>query len=193
MRKGLQLFALMLVAFVLFGCSATFTAYRDNMFQGINMLKRGKYAEARNDFVKASEAQPDAYSYAFAATAAYKMRDLKSAGQFIQQAERLDGRGFAYLRIAAYKALILFAEGRQEEGLNALRIYLDAYKNLFPLTTIQDVEDMLSTGRIRLPLLEVLLDGQVGTYEDEIGQFYSTGTGWYANRYYNNAGGGFTR
>lgn len=191
MSKPLQYLGLLFIGLVLSGCSATFSAYRDNMFNGINMLQRGRYAEARADFVKASQAQPDAYSYAFAATAAYKMNDVKGAEEYLQQAERLDGRSFAALRMAGYRALVLLGEGRRKEGLDALGTYLDLYRNVYPLRTIRDVQDMWRSGTVNLPLLELLIDEQVRTYEEEIWQYYSTGTGWYGNRY--NASGLFLR
>ncbi|OPY60098.1 MAG: hypothetical protein A4E57_04556 [Syntrophorhabdaceae bacterium PtaU1.Bin034] len=171
------------LAAALFGCSPSFNIYEDNMFQGKRLLGRGEYAQARDDFVRAAQAQPDAYSYAFAATASYKMNDLASADRFIQEAMRLDGRTFSYLRILGYRALILLAEGKQKEGLDALHDYLVAYERAYPLTTISQVQDMWNTGRVNLPLLELLLDEQIRTYEDDIEQFYSTGTGWYGDRY----------
>ncbi len=174
--------ALLAVSVLLAGCSPSFTTYADNMFQGKRLLRVGEYAQARDDFVRASQAQPDAYSYAFAATASYKMNDLASAEQYIERAEKLDGRTYADLRIWGYKALILLAEGRQQEGLNALGDYIKVYDGLYPLTTIRDVQAMWRTGRINLVLLELIMDEQIRTYENDIETFLDTGTGWYGQR-----------
>jgi tetratricopeptide (TPR) repeat protein len=182
--KRFLIIVLLLIPFALVGCSASFTAYTDNMFKGKELLQRGNYAGARDDFVKAAQAQPDGWSYAYAATASYKLNDLKSAEHYINQAASLDGRSFAYLRIAGYKALILLAEGRQQEGLDALGNYLTVYGNYYPLQTIEKVRDMRNSGKVHMPILELLLDEQIVTYENDIWDFYNTGTGWYGQRYH---------
>lgn len=183
MRTKTWFIGLIAITLALSSCSPSFNTYSDSMFQGKRMLDVGDYAGARNDFVRAAQAQPDAYSYAYAATASYKMNDFKGAEQFIRDAERLDGRTFAYLRILGYKALIFLGEGRQKEGFDALRDYIATYGNLYPLTTLREVEAMWKTGRVDLPLLERLLDEQINTYENDLWDFYNTGTGWYGQRY----------
>jgi uncharacterized protein HemY len=152
------------------------------MFQGRRLLDRGEYAQARDEFVKAARTMPDSYSNAFAATASYKLNDMASAERFIQEAATLNGRGYSYLRILAYRALILLKEGRKE-GFDALRDYLAIYQNEYPLTSILKVEAMVRTGNVNLSLLEALLDEQLRTYESDIDQFLSSGTGWYGMKY----------
>jgi len=166
----------------LFQCSSSGSIYRSSMFEGRRFLGEGEYKTAEQDFVKATQVAPDARSYAFAATAAYKLKDYTEAERFIEEAARRDGRSYAYLRIVGYRALILLAQGKQKEGLDVLHQYLDAYNRVYPLTTIRDVEQMWKRGKVDLPLLEVLLDDQIDTYENELEEYWSTGTGFYGNR-----------
>ena len=42
---------------------------------------------------------------------------------------------------------------------------------------------MVRTGNINLLLLEALLDEQLRTYESDIDEFLSNGTGWYGMKY----------
>ena len=93
------------------------------LFEGRRALERGDYGPAREDFLKAAQVEPSAEAYAFAATTSYRMNDLEGAQRFINEGLKLDGKSDFYLRILAYKALILFKEGKQEEGLEALRAY----------------------------------------------------------------------
>ena len=169
----------MLLALCLFQCAG---AYRESIYNGRIALNTGEYARARQDFLKAAEVSPDARSYAYAATASYKMHDLPEAQRLIGEAERLDGKTYMILRIRGYKALILLAEGRQKEGLDALRDYLAVYERAFPLGTVRDVERMAQTGRVDLLRLEKLLDEQITTYENDLEQYWGTGTGWFGQR-----------
>ena len=182
MRKILSIVLLAFSA-TLLNCSTPYYMYKQEMFQGTRLLNRGEYAQARDEFVKAARTIPDGYSNAFAATASYKLNDMASAERFIQEAAKLDGRGYSYLRILAYRALILLKEGSQKEGFDALRDYFAAYRNNYPLTSILQVEAMVRTENVNLPLLEALLDDQLRTYESDIEQFLSSGTGWYGMKY----------
>ena len=186
MRK---IVSIVLLAFsaTLLACSTPYYTYKQEMFQGRRLLTMGEYAQARNEFVKAARTMPDSYSNAFAATASYKLNDMASAERFIQEAATLNGRGYSYLRILAYRALILLKEGRKE-GFDALRDYLAIYQNEYPLTSILKVEAMVRTGNVNLSLLEALLDEQLRTYEGDMDQFLSTGTGWYGMKYGSPAG-----
>ena len=181
-----------LLSFCLFQC-AGWNAYQSNMYGGRMALNVGEYERARQDFLKAAEASPDARSYAYAATASYKMHDLPEARRLVREAERLDGKTYMILRIRGYKALILLAEGREKEGLDALNDYLAVYENAYPLETVRDVERMARSGRVDLPRLEKLLDEQITTYENDLEQFWGTGTGWFGERSSATAaiGGGF--
>ncbi len=181
MRK---IVSIVLLAFsaTLLSCSTPYYTYKQEMFQGRHLLDRGEYAQARDEFVKAARMMPDSYSNAFAATASYKLNDMAGAERFIQEAAKLNGRGYSYLRIIAYRALILLKEGKKE-GFDALRDYVAIYQNEYPLTSILQVEAMVRTGNVNLGLLEALLDDQLRTYESDIEQFLSSGTGWYGMKY----------
>ena len=68
--------------------------------------------------------------------------------------------------------MILFKEGRREEGLEALRAYHDRYKNYYPLKNYEQVERMMRTGQVDLARLERLLDEDVRRYESDIAQYW---------------------
>ena len=168
---------------ILWGCAGPYNASRKSMFEGRGFLQEGDYGPARQDFIKAARIEPSAEAYAFAATACYKMNDLEGAQRFINEAQKLDGKSDFYLRILAYKVLVLLKEGRREEGLEALRAYHNLYKNYYPLQSYEQVARVLRTGQVDLVRLERLLDQDVRQYESDIAQFYSEGTGYFAERY----------
>jgi DNA-binding ferritin-like protein (Dps family) len=64
----------------------------------------------------------------------------------------------------------------------ALRDYVDYYQHQYPVISIKDVREMLQTGQIDNKKLEELIDEQVSTYEQEIDQYLSDGTGYYDSR-----------
>jgi hypothetical protein len=163
-------------------CATTYTMYRDDLFEGRQLLKQEKYGEARNLFLKASTEERRAAPFAFAATASYKMNDLAAAEGYIGDAENATGRNYWYLRIMGYKALILLKERKTDEGMTALKRYIDYYRLVYPLTNIEQVEAMWKSGQINLPQLEVLLDEQITNYEEELAQAVTTGTGYYSTR-----------
>ena len=163
-------------------CATTYTMYRDDLFDGRQLLKQEKYGEARNLFLKASAEEKRAAPFAFAATASYKMNDLAAAEGYIGDAENATGRNYWYLRIMGYKALILLKEKKTDEGMTVLKRYIDYYRLVYPLTTIDRVEDMWKSGQINLTQLEVLLDEQITYYEEELAQAVPTGTGYYSSR-----------
>lgn len=163
-------------------CSTTYMAYRDDLFEGRQLLNQEKYAEARNLFIKASTEERRAAPFAYAATASYKMNDLAAAERYIGDAENAEGRNYWYLRILGYKALTLLKEQKTDEGMGALKRYIDYYRLVYPLMTIDQVEDMWQSGRIDLKILEALLDEQITNYEQEVAQAVTTGTGYYSTR-----------
>ncbi len=169
------------VAMGLAACTTTYTIYRSDISEGKNLLKQGEYARARALFVKASE-QKRAAPFAYAATASYKMNDLPAAEGYLKEAEKMEGRSYTYPRVAGYKALVFLKEGKQAEGLKALKTYIDYYKHLYPLTTIEEVEAMQKEGKVNQGLLESLIDEQVDTYESDVEQAITTGTGFYSTR-----------
>jgi hypothetical protein len=181
MRK-LSILSAIIIFAAAAACSATYQVYRDDLFEGRNLLNQGDYGQARDLFVKASTEEKRAAPFALAATASYKMKDLPAAEGFINEAEKMEGRAFFYLRIAGYKALIYFNENRKSEGLDALKKYLEYYRHLYPLMNIEDVEAMAKSGDIKLPELERLLDEQITTYERDVTQAVTMGTGFYSRR-----------
>jgi hypothetical protein len=181
MRKLLILNAIIVFA-VAAACSTTYQVYRNDLFEGRNLLNQGDYGKARDVFVKASTEEKRAAPFALAATASYKMNDLPAAESLISEAEKMEGKAFFYLRITGFKALIYFKENRKGEGLDALNKYLEYYRHLYPLMNIEDVEAMAKSGDIKLPELERLLDEQITTYERDVTQAVTMGTGFYSRR-----------
>lgn len=169
--------AFMLLA--LLSCATTYSVYSRNLSQGKDLMRRGKFQEARTYFVKAAESERLPEAFAFAATASYKMNDLSSAERYIADAEKFDGKGFSELRIAGYKALILLKEGRKSEGMKALQEYTTLYSRGYPLIDIEEIKAMIKEDKVDLGKLETLLDEQITGYEDEIDQFQRTRTGPY--------------
>jgi len=157
----------------------SYSVYSTNLFQGKQLLKQGDFLWARAHFAKALESQKWPEAVAFAATASYKMNDMRAAEHYIADAEKMTGKGVFELRIAGYKALIYLKEGRQDEGLKALREYVALYNYLDPLMSIREVEAMAIKGMVNLSMLEALLDEQIIWREDEIEQYEKTGTGFY--------------
>ncbi len=168
---------------VLWGCVGVYYTSRKDIFEGRKLLDSGDYGPAREDFIGAAQIEPSAEAYAFAATASYKMNDVQGARRYIDEAQKLDGKSDYFLRILAYRALILFKEGRREEGLEALRAYHDYYKNYYPLKNYEPVERMLRTGRVDIVRLERLLDEDIRRYESDMAQYRSEGTGYFAEKY----------
>ena len=174
---------LVTLAVILVSCAGPYAASRREVFEGRQLLNRGEYAEAQQAFVKAIAARPSAWAYALAATASYKMNDLPDAQRYIDEAFKMDGTSDAYLRMLAYRALILLKEGRQQEGTQALRHYLDSYKNYYPIPHRGEIERILAGGGGDLARLERLLDEGIDSYESDVAQREGEGTGYMANRY----------
>lgn len=167
------------ILLVLLSCASTYSVYSHNLSRGKELMRQGKFHEARTYFVKAAESQQLPEAYAFAATASYKMNDLRAAERYIADAQKHDGRGFSELRIAGYKALIYLKEGRKDEGMKALQEYTTLYSRMYPLPSIEQVEAMIKEDKVDLVKLETLLDEQITRYENDIDQFQRTGTGFY--------------
>jgi hypothetical protein len=175
-----KLSGIMVSVFLFFACSTAYMAYQQDMFDGINLLRRGDYEQARALFLKAAEEQRDARSLAFIATANYKLNDLAAAERYLAEAEGFKQSGFSLLRIAGYKALVLLKENRKAQGMEALKDYIDYYKLVYPMPSIETVETMWMKDRVNMAVLENLIDEQVITYEQDIDQYITTRTGWYS-------------
>ncbi len=173
---------LMILAFLTLACSPTWNIYSDNMFKGKRLLREEEYAQARDDFLKAGEAQKWPAAYAFAATASYKMGDLASAERYVMEAERLDGTTYTYLRIIGYKGLIFLKGGKEAEGLDILGQYAQVLRSVSSPVGARSVEVLAKRQPIDLSALETLIDGQVSQYESDVEQYLGTGTGFYQRR-----------
>jgi hypothetical protein len=174
---------LLFVMFLVASCTSAYNVYRSDLWEGKNLLMEERYAEAREKFVKAAGEQNRAAPFAYAATVNYKLGDLAAADRYIFDAENKPGKDFLYMRILAYKSLVLFKENKKQEGMAALKDYLDYYSCVYPLVTIDDVWSMWKSGQVDLPTLEKLLDQQVATYDRDTYLAFSGGIGYYNRRY----------
>lgn len=180
--KILNTIGLLAAGLAFSACSTTYMTYRDDLFDGRQLLRQEKYAEARSLFLKASTEERRAAPFAYAATASYKMNDLPAAETYLDDAENAAGKNYWNLRIMGYRALTLLKENKTGEGMAALKRYIDYYRLVYPLTTIDQVEEMWKSGLIDLGKLEALLDEQITNYEQEVAQAVTTGTGYYSTR-----------
>lgn len=182
--KGFFAWPLVLAVLASVSCSSSgFDAYRTHMFQGMQLYGDRDYGLARSSFMRASEVQRTPSSLAWSAASSYKMGDLETAEQLIREAQAADGQSVSSLRILGYRALILLQKKKSSEGLQALKEYLELYERLDPLMSVREIKRMVGTGNIDLARLETLIDEQVGQYESDIDQLYSTGTGYYGTKW----------
>ena len=164
------------------GCSATYHAYCKDMVLGRDALKYNDYGAAKRSFEEAYQngRSPDALMYL--AIIDYKTNDLDSAERLISQAQGMGVGNYHYLRVLGYKALILLKK-KSEQGPEALDRYVVFYSRIDYLMSIEKVKAMLTTGDIDIIRLEKLIEEQVSWYENDIEQYWSTGTGWYADKW----------
>ena len=175
-----QVLGIIILTSLLFSCSTTYTAYRQDMLDGTNSFRHGEYEQARTYFMKALEEQRDARSLAFVATANYKLNDFAAAERYLTEAEKLKQTGFSDLRILGYKALTLLKGNRKAGGMEALKEYTDSYSHVYPMPSIDQIEQMWRKDAVDMAQLESLIDEQVTTYEFEIDLYIATGVGWYS-------------
>ena len=182
--KTISLLGLIAVAGALLGCSAMFSTYRSDMWDGKRLMDSGEYGKARDEFLKAAKAEPAAAApYAFAATASYKMNDLEGASGFMTEATKRDKYLDAHVRILGYRSPYP-SERRQAEGrYKALNEYSEAYGKDYGVDDLREVRTMVRQNRMDLVALEHILDGQIRTYESDLEQYQRSGTGWLAQRY----------
>ena len=174
---------ILLTAILLLASCSSYNVYRYHLWEGKNLLIEERYPESREALAKAAGEQNRAAPRAYATTVNYKLGDIAAARRYLEEAENAPGKDYVDLRITAYKALILFRENRPQEGMAALGDYLNFYRHLYPLVTIEDVDTMWRSGRIDLPKLEQLLDQQLTTYDRDMFLAFSAGIGYY-NRCY---------
>jgi tetratricopeptide (TPR) repeat protein len=169
-RKVLYAATALIFLFTLASCSSMGT--NGSMVEGKALLDQGKYPQAKSAFLRGGEDRADVAALAFAATAAYKAEDITEAARLLDAADSVREQGGVLLRIAGYKSLVLFAQGKQTAGLDSLKRYINLYNNLGTtmLNTVadtRDVERMLKTRRINVAILETVMDRQINSYEDE--------------------------
>ncbi len=178
-RKAVYGAIVLMFLFALACCSSTGT--NNTIFEGKALLDEGKYPQAKSVFLKAGEDRADVVSLAFAATAAYKAKDIPEAARLLDAADKFREQGGALLRIAGYKSLVLLAQGKETAGLDSLKRYIDLYDSLAATMVntaadTRDMERMLKTRRIDVASLETAMDRQITSYEDEYRQISRGGT-----------------
>lgn len=168
------------LALLLVNCStfSSYSAYSESMFQGKQLLRTGNYPLAKREFLKAAQSSRDAESLSFAATAAYKAQDTAEAARLIAEAEKAAGPKNSSLRVEGYKTLIYFSEGKNEAGFRSLNGYLQLYDTLYPMESIREVRRMHETRRVNVERLEVLMDQQIVTTEDEMEKLRTNAVGF---------------
>ena len=162
---------------------ATYSAYSRDMFEGKRLFKDQEYEKAQQFFQKAVDTIKDGASLTYLAITCYKTGNLDRAEQLIKEADKLDPYNYTHynythLRTKGYKALILLKKDKNE-GMAALKEYIDYYRRSDPLMTIKNVERMWRSGAIEMNTLETLIEEQVSWWENDVEQLYSTGTGFY--------------
>jgi tetratricopeptide (TPR) repeat protein len=160
----------LLCLFALACCSTAGTG--SGITEGKALLDEGRYPQAKNAFLRAGEDRADAAALAFAATAAYKAKEIPEAARLLDAADRFREQGGALLRIAGYKSLVLFAQGKEAAGLDSLKRYIDLFNSLGAtmLNTTADTRDMermLKTRQVNAAVLETTMDRQINAYEDD--------------------------
>ena len=164
------------------GCSATYYAYCKDIKHGKDALKSNDYGAAKRSFEEAYQNGRSLDVLMYLAIIDYKTNNLDSAERLIREAETMGIGNYHYLRVLGYWALILLKKNR-EQGLEALDRYVVFYSRIDPLMSIDEVKAMLKTGDIDMARLDKLIEEQVLWYENDIEQYWSTGTGWYASKW----------
>jgi tetratricopeptide (TPR) repeat protein len=184
--KKLLLPGLLVLVAALLGCASVkqYDTYRKDMWNGKKLLGEGEYKPALEDFLSAAKAMPnEPESYAFAATASFKMNDVDAASGYIREAVKLNKPNDAYIRILGYKALILLKQAKQKDGMEALSDYIQAYQKEYAPQNVREVRTMWRTKNVDLSALQQLLDEEIWVYESDMEQFRKSGTGWFAAKY----------
>lgn len=148
-----------------------FTNYRQGMFHGTEALQNGNYQDALNQFLRASQGEPDKpMPLALAGQAAYQLGDYVNATRYLAQASGLDPNqsSLAYVIITGYQALIAFRENRKHDGMAALAYYIKLYGDSYPDQSLEDVKLMYQTGDVSVPGLELLINQQMNRYEKQL-------------------------
>lgn len=164
------------------GYAASYRAYCKDIRNGKEAMKSNDYSAARRYFEEAFNNGKSLDALMFLAIIDYKTNSLDDAERLIREAELMGGGNYHYLRVLGYKALILLKKSR-DQGLEALDRYVVYYSRIDPLLSINDIKVMLKTGEIDMARLERLVEEQAAWYENDVEQYWGTGTGWYADRW----------
>lgn len=162
--------------------ASSYRAYCKEIRLGKDAIKSGDYSAARRSFEEAFNNGKSRDALMYLAIIEYKTNNVDNAERLIREAELMGGVNYHYLRVLGYKALILLKKNR-DQGLEALDRYVVFYSRLDPLMSINDVKEMVKTGDIDIARLDKLIEDQVAWYENDIEQYWSTGTGWYAAKW----------
>ena len=159
-----------LIACLVYSCATDpgFANYREGMFHGTAALANGAYQNALQQFLMASQGEPDKpMPLALAGQAAYQMGDYTGASRYLAQASSLDPNqsSLAYVIIAGYQSLIAFREGRRQDGMSSLAYYIKLYRDSYPDQSLERVELMYQSGDINVAGLEILINQQMARYE----------------------------
>jgi tetratricopeptide (TPR) repeat protein len=177
-RQALYAGCVMAVVF-LTSCSTPYSIYSRNVFEGKRLYQFKEYAQARQAFLSAYETEKNVTALAWAATTSYWLNDLTSAETYIRQAEPKARKSVSYFRVTGYKALILLKQGKKDEGLQTLKEYVYAYGHTYISSNLPWIDLMIKTGDVDIPKLQAMLEEDIYAYEEAIGEFESTGTGYY--------------
>ena len=185
------LYAGCVVAIVfLTSCSTPYSIYSRNYFEGKQLYQYKEYAQARQAFLSAYQAEKNVTALAWAATTSYRLNDLASAETYIREAEPRAKKSVSYFRVTGYKALVLLKQGKKAEGMQTLQEYVSAYSRTYPSANLSWIELMSKKGDVDMPRLETMLEEDIYAYEEAIGEFESTRTGYWDRN--GGAGGGGT-
>jgi len=188
-RQALYAGCVVAVVF-LASCSTPYSMYSRNVFEGKRLYQYKEYAQARQAFLSAYEAEKNVTALAWAATTSYWLNDLASAETYIREAEPKAQKSVSYFRVTGYKALVLLRQGKKDEGLQVLKEYVYAYGRSFPSSNLPWIDLMIKKGDVDIVKLQAVLEEDIYAYEEAIGEFESTRTGYYDRNSGAGSGGG---
>ncbi len=171
-------------------CSTPHSMYSRNYFEGKQLYQVKEYAQARQAFLSAYQTEKNVTALAWAITTSYRLNDLAGAETYIQEAEPKAKKSVSYFRVTGYKALVLLKQGKKAEGMQTLQEYASAFSRTYPSVNLPWIELMIKKGDADIPKLETMLEEDIYGYEEAIGEFDSTKTGFYDRN--PGAGGGGT-
>ena len=153
----------MTVSLLVLGCQTPLSDFTNNMYQGDQQLKQGRYSSALASFLKANTYHPSSGAYAFAAMAAYKMNDIPLADNYLVQATQgLTPNQVVTCIIYGYRSLVRFSQGNDPAGRDNLNLYIAAYRSLVPgSATLREVEFMAMAPQVDTFVLQKLIDQQI--------------------------------